>query len=105
MLELKVTVSTDTNEKSAIEKVIKIDGDKIKTFDLSLLLNGQAYEYNGQFTSTVSLLVPDGWDMSKLALYYFNEDTKEVTPVTFSVDEKNGMVVFSTNHFSKYVLA
>ena len=103
-LELKVTVSTDTNEKSAIEKVIKIDGDKIKTFDLSLLLNEQAYEYNGQFTSTVSLLVPDGWDMSKLALYYFNEDTKEVTPVTFSVDEENGIVVFSTNHFSKYVL-
>lgn len=103
-LELKVAVSTGTGEKSAIEKVIKIDGDKIKTFDLSLLLNGQVYEYNGQFTSTVSLPVPDGWDMSRLALYYFNEDTKEVTPVVFSVDKENGTVVFSTSHFSKYVL-
>ena len=103
-LELKVAVSTGADEKSAIEKIIKIDGDKIKTFDLSLLLNGQAYEYNGQFTSTVSLPIPDGWDMSKLALYYFNEDTKEVTPVTFSVDKEKGTVVFSTSHFSKYVL-
>lgn len=103
-LELKVAVSTGADEKSAIEKIIKIDGDKIKTFDLSLLLDGQAYEYNGQFTSTVSLPIPDGWDMSKLALYYFNEDTKEVTPVTFSVDKEKGTVVFSTSHFSKYVL-
>ena len=103
-LKLKVIEITDTDEKSAIDKVVNIDGDKIKIFDLSLLLNGQVYEYNGQFTSTVSFPVPDGWDMSRLALYYFNEDTKEVTPVTFSVDKENGTVVFSTNHFSKYVL-
>lgn len=103
-LELKVNETSGTDEKSAVEKVVKIDGNKIKTFDLFLLLNGQVYEYNGQFTSTVSLPIPDGWDVNKLALYYFNEDTKEVTPVAFRVDKENGMVVFDTNHFSKYVL-
>ena len=103
-LELKVTTNTTEVESSAIEKVVKIDGDKIKTFDLSLLLNGNIYEYNGQFTTTVSLPIPEGWDMNKLALYYFNEDTKEVEPDIFNVDKDNGTVVFNTNHFSKYVL-
>ena len=71
---------------------------------MSLLFNGQPYEYNGQFTSTVSLPVPEGWNLDALALYYFNESTNEVTPVLFSVDKANGTVVFATNHFSKYVL-
>lgn len=103
-LELKVNVSNGADEKSAVQKVIQIDSDKIKTFDLSLLFNGQPYEYNGQFTSTVSLPVPDGWNLNELALYYFNENTKEVIPVLFSVDRENEMVVFATNHFSKYIL-
>lgn len=42
--------------------------------------------------------------MNELALYYFNEDTKEATPVLFSIDRENRMVVFATNHFSKYIL-
>ena len=29
---------------------------------------------------------------------------RQVTPVTFSVDKENGVVVFNTSHFSKYVL-
>ncbi|WP_418752716.1 sortase B protein-sorting domain-containing protein [Frisingicoccus sp.] len=103
-LELKVDVSTGADEKSAVQKVIQIAGDKIKTFDLYLLRNGEPYEYNGQFTSTVSLPVPADWNLNELALYYFNEDTKEVTPVLFSVDRENRMVIFATNHFSKYIL-
>ena len=103
-LELKVDVSTGADEKSAVQKVIQIAGDKIKTFDLYLLLNGEPYEYNGQFTSTVSLPVPADWNLNELALYYFNEDRKEATPVLFSVDRENEMVVFATNHFSKYIL-
>ena len=103
-LELKVDVSTGADEKSAVQKVIQIAGDKIKTFDLYLLLNGEPYEYNGQFTSTVSLPVPADWNLNELALYYFNEDTKEATPVLFSIDRENRMVVFATNHFSKYIL-
>ncbi len=104
-LELKVTVSSGAEEKAAVQKVIQVDGDKIKTFDLSLLFNGQPYEYNGQFSSTVSIPVPEGWNLDALALYYFNESTKEVTPILFSIDRENGTVVFATNHFSKYILA
>lgn len=103
-LELKVSVSGGAEEKAAVQKIIQVDGDKIKTFDLSLLCNGQPYEYNGQFTSTVSLPIPEGWNPDALALYYFNESTSEVTPVLFSVDSANGTVIFATNHFSKYVL-
>lgn len=103
-LELKVTLTSGADEKSAVEKVAKIDGDKIKTFDLSLVLNGVVYEYNRQFTSTISLPIPEGWDKDKLALYYYNEETNEVESVTFTVDSVNETVVFDTNHFSKYVL-
>lgn len=42
--------------------------------------------------------------MERLALYYFNEKTSQVTPVAFTVDQKNSQVIFETNHFSKYVL-
>lgn len=103
-LEFKANVTDGADEKDVVEKVAQIDGNKIQTFDLSLLLNGEVYDYNGQFESTVSLPISDGWDVNQLALYYYNEETKELTPVDFTVDTTKGMVVFTTNHFSKYVL-
>lgn len=103
-LTLQVTTSDGKAEQTAINKVVQVEGDKIKTFDLTLLKDGVPFEYNGQFTSTVSLPIPKGWNMDQLALYYFNEETSEVTPVEFTVDKTNSTVIFSTNHFSKYVL-
>lgn len=103
-LKLNVVASNGADEKAAVGKVVKIAGDKIKTFDLSLTLDGEVYKYDGQFTSAVTLNVPEGWDLNNLALYYFNEETKEVTPVEFTVNKANGTVTFNTNHFSKYVL-
>lgn len=103
-LELKVVMSDGTEEKEAVEKVVDIDNDKIKTFDLSLLLNNQPYDYDGQFKSTVTLPIPEGWNVKNLMLYYYNEETQEVTPVEFEVDRDNNKIVFETNHFSKYVL-
>lgn len=103
-LKLNVVASNGAEEKAAVGKVVKIAGDKIKTFDLSLTLDGEVYKYDGQFTSAVTLNVPEGWDLNNLALYYFNEETKEVTPVEFTVNKANGTVTFTTNHFSKYVL-
>lgn len=103
-LSLKVEISNGEGEKAAVEKVVTIDGDKIRTYDLSMLKNGKPYTYDGQFVSTVALPVPEGWNMEQLALYYFNEKTSQVTPVAFTVDQKNSQVIFETNHFSKYVL-
>lgn len=104
-LELVVSVSDGTEEKEAVKEVIMVDGDKIKTFDLSLLKNGEHYTYNGQFKSTVSLPIPQGWDMSQLALYYYDESINKATPVAFNVDKEKSLIVFDTNHFSRYVLA
>ena len=104
-LELKVTVSGGSEEREAVAKVAEIEGDKIKTFDLSLLLDGQPYDYDGQFSSTVSLPVPEGWDMDKLVLYYFDEAAGTVTPVEFRADTEKSLIIFETNHFSRYVLA
>ena len=103
-LELKVVVTNGKEEQSFVEKVIQIDGDKIQTFDLSLLKNGQPYNYNGQFISTVALPIPSGWDINRLALYYFNNAIGEVEAVPFSVDAENSLVIFNTDHFSRYVL-
>lgn len=104
-LELKVTVSDGSEEKEVIGKLMDIEGDRIKTFDLSLLRNGYPYEYNGQFRSTVSLPVPEGWDMDRLAFYYLDEAAGEATSVAFDVDKENRTILFETEHFSRYVLA
>lgn len=104
-LELKVTVFDGDEEKTAVNKVVQIDGEKIVTYDLSLLKDGQLYPYNGQFVSTIKLPVPDGWDMDHLALYYFNTESNEAVPVEFEIDKENSLVIFSTDHFSRYVLA
>lgn len=107
-LTLNVTVSDGKNVQSAIQnainKVITIADAKIRTYDLSLLKDGNPYVYNGQFNSTVSLPIPQGWNVNQLALFYFNENTNEVTPVEFTVDPSGAFVTFKTNHFSKYVL-
>lgn len=103
-LELKVAVSNGSEEKAVIKNVTDIEGDKIKTFDLSLLQDGRPYKYNGQFSSTISLPIPAGWDMNQLALYYFNEETNKAVPVEFVVDKVQALMIFDTNHFSKYVM-
>lgn len=104
-LKLVVSVSDGAEEKEAVSKIVLVDGDKIQTFDLSLLKDGKPYTYNGQFTSTISLPIPEGWDVSQLALYYYDESTGKATPVAFTVNQEKSLIVFETNHFSKYVLA
>lgn len=103
-LSLKVDISDGEGEKAAVEKVVPIDGDRIRTYNLSMLMNGKPFTYNGQFVSTVALPIPEGWNTEQLALYYFNEETDEVSSVPFTVDQENSLAVFETNHFSKYIL-
>lgn len=104
-MQLKVVVTNGETERYAVEKVVQIDENKIQTFDVSLLKNGEPYVYNGQFESVISLPIPGGWDINRLVLYYYNDVTGEVESVPFSVDIENSMVTFNTTHFSKYVLA
>lgn len=105
---LSVTVSDGKNGQSAVQnavgKVVTVADDKIRTYDLSLLKDGEPFTYNGQFRSTVSLPIPQGWNISQLALFYFNESTGEAVPVGFTVDKDRSLVLFETDHFSKYVL-
>lgn len=102
--QLQVGTTDGKEETAAIEKIVQINNGKLKVFDLSLLLEGSAYSYNGQFTSSVCLPIPEGWDMDSLELFYYNEQTKEVTAVPFTVDKENSLMIFETNHFSRYVL-
>lgn len=103
-LTLKVTASNGKAEKDAVAKLVNIDGDKIKTFDLSLMKDGVVWEYDGQFKSTVTLPVPEGWNLDLLGLYYFDEATGKATAVPFTVDKENGTISFETDHFSRFVL-
>lgn len=103
-LSLKVSESNGAEEKEAVSKLVQIDGDKIKTFDLSLMKDGKVWEYNGQFKSKVTLPVPEGWNLDRLDLYYFDEAANKATAVSFTVDKGNRTITFETDHFSRYVL-
>ena len=103
-LALRVVVTNGEIERNAVEEVTQIESDRIKTFDLSLWQNGGPYIYQGQFDSTISIPIPDGWDVNQLLFYYFNENTNKVESVPFEVDRENLHVVFDTTHFSRYIL-
>lgn len=103
-LTLKVTESDGTEEKEAVSKLVQVEGDKIKTFDLSLFMGDKEWNYDGQFKSTVTLPVPEGWNIGALGLYYFDEAANKVTAVPFTVDKANNTLAFETTHFSRFVM-
>lgn len=73
---------------------------KIALFDISLLLNGDKIQPQSG-TVTVRIPIPDGFDRSKLALYYIADDGTK-TSLEFTIDGND--IVFTTTHFSCYAI-
>lgn len=103
-LTLKVEETNSKAEKEVISKLVQINGNNIKTFDLSLWKDGKEWKYDGQFKSRVTLPVPEGWNLDLLGLYYFDETANKASTVPFTVNKANRTITFETDHFSKFVL-
>lgn len=76
----------------------KIDG-KYTAFDINLLLNGKVVQPNGIIT--ISMNIPEGYDVSKLALYHISDDGK-MKAVKFKL--QGNKIVFKTDHLSVYAI-
>ena len=97
---------------SVAEKELNIipDGAQLKTeklsaeenkivFDISLVKNGIAVQPNGEVT--VKIPVPEGMDTSLLKIYREESNGKYTDMKAYFA---NGYMIFTTDHFSKYVL-
>lgn len=52
----------------------------------------------------VNEIARKGLKEDNLTLYYFDEETKELTPVPTTVDKENKTITVTLEHFSKYVI-
>lgn len=97
-----VVSATEISDKSEIESIKKMlinVSDKFKAYDITLMLNGQAVQPQGNVT--VKMPIPADYDANNIAAYY--KGTSNHAELKIKVE--NGYVVFETSHFSTYVLA
>ena len=74
--------------------------DRFSVFDFALESGGVRVQPNGKVT--VSIPIPEGYDRSRLAIYYMDENGVK-TELPCAVDGDS--VTFETDHFSTYVVA
>ncbi len=103
---LEVEKLTSGNEYDRVMDIL--DVKKSETFDIKLR-SGSLDKYvtkleNGQFKVTIP--IPETWDGESLAVYYVDENDKEIEhEVTQEVMQGKKYATFYTNHFSIYTLA
>lgn len=74
-------------------------GSKLKVLDIYIQHAGKVIQPDG--TITVRVPIPEGFDKTRLALYYIATDGKKIQlPIQIDGNE----VVFHTTHFSTYAL-
>ena len=98
--KLEVNEIIDEDTKNIIEIAID-DEDKIyKAFDISLYNNDNIKKQPFGYV-TISIPVPGNMKKDNLIVYRIDNDGNKIT---YDVEIKDGYAVFSTNHFSNYVL-
>ena len=95
--EAVVTESTNANVATAIQNVIT--GDNYVAYDITLTYS-EGYAANAA-DKTVTLPIPDG--VTNPVVYYVSDSGKSVVDMK-AVDNGDGTVTFTTDHFSTYVL-
>ncbi len=94
----KAKVSNNTTEKKTL---------KVLDFSLSTVNKEGKKKSITKFKKNITLKADvkdiDPKEYDKLGVYYINEETGEATFVGGKID-KNGKIIFKTNHFSKYAL-
>lgn len=92
--ELTVVEVTETNEP--VKEVVTRLFSEYVAYDLTLFDGNTVVQPNG--TVKVTLKLPEGW--GNVDVYHVDGDTMTRMPTT----EENGNAVFTTTHFSVYVL-
>lgn len=105
----KVVLTSKVEDNSDITKNIK-GLKKVFKFELSVVDKDNnvtaIHKFNdGQAEITITLSDEDlkGLDKAKLAIFYYNEETKQFEMMDTKVDGNN--LTFKTSHFSKYIIA
>lgn len=103
-LPLDTALSVKKVEKAEIKKVLGTD--VYAAYDISLYSNAKQENIkkltNGEFV--VSVPIPDALKGKNLTAYYINDKGEKKEHDT-TLNDKEGIVSFTTNHFSTYVLA
>lgn len=105
----KVVLTSKVEDNSDITKNIK-GLKKVFNFELSVVDKDNnvtaIHQFSdGQAEITITLSDEDlkGLDKAKLAVFYYNEETKQFEMMDTKVDGNN--LIFKTSHFSKYIIA
>lgn len=105
----KVVLTSKVEDNSDITKNIK-GLKKVFNFELSVVDKDNKvtaiHKFNdGQAEITITLSDDElkGLDKAKLAVFYYNEETKQFEMMDTKVDGNN--LIFKTSHFSKYIIA
>lgn len=95
-------ITSEDKNFEVISNNIGVGYEEILPLDITLKnYKGDNVQPNGDITLTIP--VPNGWDVEKTSVIYVSEDGVRTTiPVTVSDDKTH--LTFVTNHFSSYVL-
>ena len=97
---LSVTKVLAGSDYEAAKEVTKDVANHIAVFNSDLLKDGAKIQPNGNIEFTVN--VPTGFNSDLVAVYRLSSDGKSYTKLSSSV--KDGKVVFTTDHFSTYMI-
>ena len=98
----KVTLQVEKVLSGTAFDIVESGGTiKSSVFSIQTLVNDVVTQPNGNVT--VKIPIPEGFDKSKIGLYYINMTTKKMEAVPFSVE--GNYIVFTTDHFSYWTVA
>ena len=101
--ELKVEEIKEEEEKEEYEEIKETLGKRVNQFvvyDMSLINNNETIQPNGMVI--IFIVIPDGFDVTKLAIYRIEEDGSKVK---YDAKIEGNMAILETDYISKYVLA
>lgn len=99
-VEVKVEVITSGEAYEQVKEALKDSAEKFIVYDFAFTSNGVEVHPDGSVT--VKIPVPAGYDVNHLAVYHVLEDGT-LAKVEFQVID--GMIVFTADSFSSYVVA
>ena len=97
---ISIAKAVTGSDYEAAKEVTKDVASHIAVFNIDLLKDGAKIQPNGNIEFTVN--VPTGFNSDLVAVYRLSSDGKSYTKLSSSV--KDGKVVFTTDHFSTYMI-